>query len=152
EGDCGCEHDNNNFAPRIGLAFQANRKTVIRSGIGLFYGQPDAISHDGDARFTNQPPEFSEFSFPTDRLFQPALIVRDGFPAGLSPPTTVKANVPIKTPPPYMPSQYTSQCFFDVQRELPLNTVFPVSYIGTSSKHMVWPPNLTQPRTPGAAA
>ena len=41
---------------------------------------------------------------------------------------------------------------FDVQRELPLNTVFTVSYIGTSSKHMVWTRNLNQPLTPGAAA
>lgn len=152
DGDCGCEHDNNNFAPRIGLAFQATRKTVVRSGIGLFYGQPDAISHDGDARFTNLPPEFSEFSFPTDRLFQPALIVRDGFPAGLLPTTTVQANVAIKTATAYMPSQYTSQWFFDIQREIPLNTVLTVSYIGTSSKHMVWTRNLNQPLAPGAAA
>ena len=89
ESDCGCEHDDNNFAPRIGFAFRVTDKTVIRSGVGLFYGQPDAISHDGDARFTNQPSEFSELSIPTDRLFQPALIVRDGFPAGLLPSTIV---------------------------------------------------------------
>ena len=152
EGDCGCEHDNNNIAPRIGVAFQATRKTVVRSGFGLFYGQPDAISHDGDARFAHQPPDFSEFTFPTDRLFQPALIVRQGFPAGLLPATTVQSNVGIKTATPYMPSQYTSQWFFDVQRELPLNTVLTVSYIGTGSKHMVWTRNLNQPLTPGAAA
>jgi hypothetical protein len=152
EGDCGCEHDNNNFAPRIGVAFQATRKTVIRSGFGLFYGQPDAISHDGDARFANLPPDFSEFSFPTDRLFQPALVVREGFPAGLLPATTVQANVAIKTATPFMPSQYTSQWFFDVQRELALNTVLTLSYIGTSSKHMVWTRNINQPLTPGAAA
>ena len=47
--------DRNNLAPRIGIAFQPTRKTVIRSGFGLFYGQPDAISHDGDARFSHQP-------------------------------------------------------------------------------------------------
>jgi hypothetical protein len=152
EGDCGCEHDNNNFAPRVGIAFQATRKMVIRSGVGLYYGQPDSISHDGDGRFYNQAPEFSEFTFPTDRLFQPALIVRDGFPAGLLPATTVQSNVAIKTALTFMPSQYTSQWFFDVQRELPLNTVFTLSYIGTSSKHMVWTRNLNQPLTPGAAA
>jgi hypothetical protein len=152
EGDCGCEHDNNNFAPRLGLAFQATRKTVIRSGVGLYYGQPDAVSHDGDARFANQPPEFSEYSFPTDRLFQPALTVRNGFPTGLLPTTTVQANVGIRTAVPFMPSQYTSQWFFDIQRELPLDTVLTASYIGTSSKHMVWTRNLNQPLTPGAAA
>ena len=93
ESDCGCEHDNNNIAPRIGLAYQVTPKTVLRSGFGIFlHGQPDAVSHDGDARFSNQPPEFSEISFPTDRLFQPALIVREGFPAGLLPATSIQQN------------------------------------------------------------
>ena len=152
EDDCGCEHDNNNFAPRIGLAYQLTQKTVLRSGFGIFYGQPDAVSHDGDARFSNQPPEFSELSFPTDRLFQPALVVGQGFPTGLLPTTTIQTNVGVKTALPFMPSQYSSQWFFDVQRELPFNTVVTLSYLGTSSKHMVWTRNLNQPYTPGAAA
>ena len=29
--------DNNNFAPRLGVAFRLNRKTVIRGGYGIFY-------------------------------------------------------------------------------------------------------------------
>ncbi|HYP13477.1 MAG TPA: TonB-dependent receptor, partial [Bryobacteraceae bacterium] len=152
ESDCGCEHDNNNIAPRVGLAFQLTPRTVVRSGFGLFYGQPDAISHDGDARFSHQPPEFSELTFPTDRLFQPALVVRNGFPAGLLPATAVQTNVGVKTALPFMPSQYTSQWFFDVQQEIPFNTVVTLSYLGTSSKHMVWTRNLNQPFTPGPAA
>ncbi len=32
--------DGNNFAPRIGLAYTLTPKTVIRSGFGVFYGQP----------------------------------------------------------------------------------------------------------------
>jgi hypothetical protein len=152
EGDCGCEHDNNNIAPRLGVAFQLTPKTVVRSGFGIYYGQPDSVSHDGDARFANLPPDFSEFSFPTDRLFQPALVIREGFPSGLLPATTVQQNVGVKTARPYMPSQYASQWFFDVQRELPLDSVVTLSYIGTSTKHMVWTRNLNQPLTPGAAA
>lgn len=152
ENDCGCQHDNNNIAPRIGLAFQLTPKTVVRSGFGIFYGQPDSVSHDGDGRFYNQPPEFTEISFPTDRLFQPALIVRQGFPTGLLPTTTLRQNVAAKMALPFMPAQYTSQWFFDVQQQLPYDTVFTMSYLGTSSKHMVWTRNLNQPLTPGAAA
>jgi hypothetical protein len=152
ENDCGCEHDNDNIAPRIGIAFQAAQKTVVRSGFGIFYGQPDAVSHDGDARFANLPPDFSELSFPTDRLFQPALVVQQGFPTGLLPSTTVQSNVAVKMATPFMPSQYTSQWFLDVQQEIPFDTVVTLSYLGTSSKHMVWTRNLNQPLTPGAAA
>ena len=32
--------DRNNFAPRIGIAYSLNSKTVIRSGFGVFYGEP----------------------------------------------------------------------------------------------------------------
>src|SRR5262249_9473276 len=68
-GDCGCRHDLKNFAPRVGFAFQWTPRTVVRSGFGIFYGAPDSISHDGTGRFYNQAPDFTEISFPTDRLF-----------------------------------------------------------------------------------
>jgi hypothetical protein len=152
EGDCGCEHDNNNFAPRVGLALQLTPKTVLRTGFGMFYGQPDSISHDGDGRFYNQPPDFTEISFPTDRLYEPALVVKNGFPTGLLPATEIRSNVTAKAALTYMPAQFASQWFFDMQRELPLNIVVTLSYIASSSKHMVWTRNLNQPLTPGAAA
>src|SRR2546425_3431768 len=34
--------DTNNFAPRIGLAYQATNKLVIRTGYGIFYGGGEA--------------------------------------------------------------------------------------------------------------
>jgi hypothetical protein len=48
-GDCGCKADWNNFAPRIGLAWKLNEKTVIRSGFGIYYAQPDGF----DSQFSN---------------------------------------------------------------------------------------------------
>ncbi|HYP05829.1 MAG TPA: TonB-dependent receptor, partial [Bryobacteraceae bacterium] len=38
----GCAYtDRNNFAPRVGLAYAANERTVIRSGFGMFYAGND---------------------------------------------------------------------------------------------------------------
>jgi hypothetical protein len=34
-----------NFAPRVGLAYQLNSKTVIRAGYGVFYGFPDVQNY-----------------------------------------------------------------------------------------------------------
>jgi outer membrane receptor protein involved in Fe transport len=31
--------DSNNFAPRIGIAWQPTKKTVVRAGYGMFYGK-----------------------------------------------------------------------------------------------------------------
>ena len=152
ESDCGCEHDNNDFAPRLGFAFQVNERTVIRSGFGLFYGAPDAISHDGSGRFYHQPPDFTEISFPTDQLVQPALVVRNGFPTGLIPATTVQELVSIRPAYRFIPTQHAAQWFFDIQRELPGGTVLTVSYLGASTRHMIRHRNMNQPLTPGPGA
>jgi outer membrane receptor protein involved in Fe transport len=149
ESDHGGELDNNNFAPRVGLAWQVNDKTVFRSGFGLYYGQPDAISHDGDARFANLPPEFTEISLQTDRLVQPAMVVKNGFPTGLLPTTVIQENVTVKTAIPYMPSQYAMQWFADIQRQLPFQTVFTLSYLAAEARHLVWTRNINTPLTPG---
>jgi hypothetical protein len=152
EGDCGCRQDNNDFAPRIGFAFQLTERTVLRSGFGLFYGAPDAIAHDGSGRFYHLPPDFTEISFPTDQLVQPALIVRNGFPTGLIPATTVQENVTVRSAYPFIPTQYASQWFLDVQRELPGRTVLTLSYLGAATRHMIRHRNLNQPLTPGPGA
>jgi hypothetical protein len=149
EGDCGCDQDWNNFAPRIGLAYQLTAKTVLRSGFGILYGQPDAISFFGDARYQNLPPEFTEITFPTDRLLSPSRIVSQGFPAGLIPATEVLENVFVNTAARFMPSQYSMQWFLDVQREMPKNFLLTLSYLGTGSHHMVQIRNMNQPLTPG---
>ena len=80
--DCGCDRDWNNFAPRVGMAYQLTPRTVFRSGFGLYYGEPDAISFFGDARFQNLPPDFTEITFPSDRLVQPGERGGQGFPGG----------------------------------------------------------------------
>ena len=152
EGDCGCKPDSNNFAPRVGLAWQATPKTVVRTGFGLYYGQPDAIAHDGDARFYHQPPDFTEISFPTDQLLEPALVVKNGFPPGLLPTTEIRENVTVRSAFESMPSQYSMQWFLDLQREIAFDTILTFSYIGMGARHLTLTRNIDQPLTPAAGA
>jgi hypothetical protein len=151
-GDCGCEVPRANFAPRIGFAYQASPKTVIRSGFGTFYGQADHLAHDGSASFFHQPPDWTEIGLPTDRLRQPAAFVATGFPAGLIPTTQLRANSVGRAAYRRMPTQYSLQWFFDIQRELPLDTVATLSYIGNGSRHLHIFANFNQPFTPGPGA
>ena len=53
--DCGCREDFDNFAPRLGLAYRANNKTVLRAGAGLYYGEPDNPQSES-ARFMTGAP------------------------------------------------------------------------------------------------
>lgn len=150
--DCGCSFDFHNFAPRIGFAWQAAPKTVLRSGFGIYYGTPDDISQDGSGPFANQAPAFTEISFATDRLLQPALVVSQGFPAGLLPTTVVRANTSAKGAYSYMPTQYAMEWFADLQRQLPLNTVLTISYAGSGTRHLVQNLDVNQPLLPGPGA
>src|SRR5690606_38018323 len=44
--DCGCKNDHNNFAPRFGIAYQVTPGTVIRTGAGIYYGEPNSITNE----------------------------------------------------------------------------------------------------------
>ena len=146
--DCGCVQNNLNFSPRLGLAYQATPNTVIRTGFGTYYGEPSIEDADG-ARYFIEPPTWTELSLPTDRLFQPAMVVSQGFTPGLFPVTTVQANSSVITAQEKKPNQYTLEWFFDVQRQLPGNIVVTASYMGEGARDIAWTQNLNTPLTPG---
>ena len=146
--DCGCVQNNKNFSPRLGFAFQASPKTVIRSGFGTYYGEPSYENEDA-ARFFNQPPNFTEISFPTDKLLSPALVVAQGFPAGLLPTSVVRQNSSVSTAQPYKPNQYSVEWFFDVQQQLPAQIVLTMSYLGEGVRQLAFPQNINTPFAPG---
>ena len=66
--------DRNNFAPRVGFAFQLTPKTVIRSGYGVFYSSyeagPLSIPNPG-----NNPPFFLESNWNQVNFVTPNPIV-----------------------------------------------------------------------------
>jgi hypothetical protein len=126
------------FAPRIGASFAADKDTVIRAGFGLVYAPSalQAAGTTGDAGtqgFAGQ----TNFSFTHDNeqtinttLDNPA---KDGFslPLGVAggPGTDIGNNIAdsffssVRNP-------YSIQTNFNVQRALPLNTIFEIGYIG----------------------
>ncbi len=146
--DCACDVNAHNFAPRVGLAYQLFSKTVVRAGFGVFFGETDAYNES--ERYNKEPPQWTEVSFSTDELFNPALIVQNGFPPGLIPTTTLQPNVTVDASTNYMPDQYSQEWFLDVQREFGPNAVLTVSYVGTGTRHLIQTLNWDQPYVPEA--
>ncbi len=144
--DSGGEMDKNNFAPRVGIAFLANNRTVIRAGAGIFYGESDSIMVQA-ARFHTGPPFANEFTAPQPRDFS-SLIVRDGFPAA-NPNGLPRAGL---SPWVYQdgawPQLYAAQWFFDIQRELGFDTLLTIGYHGSSTSHIPVTMNTNHPLTP----
>jgi len=138
DGDCGCRQDLNNFAPRVGLAWQANSKTVIRSGFGLIYGQADNAEKQ-TAVWAVQAPDYVETSFATLDRIHPLMTLRDGLPSIQIPSPAVPgpAKVGINAREAFLPTQYSEQWFFDVQRELPLAMTVTLGYAGNGTHKMI---------------
>lgn len=146
--DCACINDKNNFAPRIGLAYRLNDQTVIRGGAGIFYGEHDNTGGEA-ARFNTGAPQSNEFDNAQPREMT-TFFTRNGFPAstraGLP---RAGLNVNVKTEGVW-PSFYAAQWFFDIQRELPGNTLLTIGYNGSSTSQIHGSININRPTTPHA--
>jgi hypothetical protein len=147
--DCGCDEDFNNFAPRLGLAYRINDKTVVRAGAGIYYGEPDNPQSES-ARFMTGPPRAGELNLSNFTSFVSTPIFVD---EGLPPFTTgeVLQGVAVAVSYDKQPTFYAGQWFFDIQRELPFDTLLTLGYIGTKASHLWTGRDLNTPFAPDGA-
>ncbi|HMD15307.1 MAG TPA: TonB-dependent receptor [Terriglobales bacterium] len=138
--------DLNNFAPRIGLAYQLSDKLVLRGGYGVFYGGQENGPFSNPSPGFN-PPFFSSESFTTPCTAAsanpnyldcsistanngglPLNVLQNGFPANsLSNPNTPT----LYSIDPHLVTPYTQQWHMGLQYQLPADTVLEVSYAGS---------------------
>jgi hypothetical protein len=136
--------DTNNFGPRLGFAyhFPSKRDTVIRGGIGVFYG-PTVSNSIGDV---------ASLGFSTSASYtasvaetQNALILRNGFPATTRQPLTPafgavavgqKPNTSVSFFNPQQVAPISYQYNFGIQREVARDLLVEVGYIGNVSHHL----------------
>jgi len=132
-----------NFAPRFGLAYQINGKTVVRSAFGMFIGNYEGT---GGGRFLlGNPPNTISIQLSTDSL-RPAFLLQDGLPAGALDPKNL-ANVRLSSfdVSPKWPK--SMQWNLNIQRQLPKDMVFEVGYYASKSTHLPvrWNANYALP-------
>jgi hypothetical protein len=138
--------DLHNFAPRVGLAFKINDKLVLRSSYGIFYGGQE------NGPYSNPSPGFNPPFFVTQAFNMPCATnaanpafplfdcsipgfnsLQQGFPASslVDPNTPLLFSISPKISTPFM-----QQWFLGFQYELPANTVFEISYVGSHGSHL----------------
>ena len=123
-----------NFAPRLGVAYQLDHKTVVRAGAGTFYGGQGALG--ASARQVNNFPYNVSVTL-TGTNTTPALQLSTGFPAGLmqsvgAPPANSTWDVWSK----YFPEPAIYQWNFTVERELARGLALTAAYVGSSSSYL----------------
>jgi hypothetical protein len=134
--------DKNNFAPRLGLAWQAAPKTVVRAGAGMYYSLTDDSSV---SRLTNSLPASLTQTVPGDafnlsfigyeNLFPTAVAIGPGTPVNL-----YSIMLDQRT-------SYAMQFSASIQREIGKDTVLEVGYVGTMGRKLQqnWQPSNAEP-------
>jgi hypothetical protein len=131
--------DTNNFMPRLGFAYSANAKTVLRGGYGIYFGSlgtrlEDAIQTGFIQNTTLIPTLDGGQTF--------AATLANPFPNGFLPPLGSAAGALTNvgnaiTFNPYHPSAARLQKFqFDIERELPGHVLLDVGYMGARDRDL----------------
>ncbi|HLM79845.1 MAG TPA: TonB-dependent receptor [Terriglobales bacterium] len=143
--------DRNNFAPRIGLAYQLSDRLVLRSGYGIFYGGQE------NGPFSNPSPGFNPPFLSSEAYNAPCQapsassaqdcsisaannngLALNQLQAGFS-NNTLTGKSPLSDPnapelyslDPHLVTPYTQQWHLGIEYQLPADTVLAVSYAGS---------------------
>ncbi|MBK7930961.1 MAG: TonB-dependent receptor [Bryobacterales bacterium] len=137
--------DRNNWAPRIGLAWQATPTTVVRSAYGLFYDNTVPVNFDQLS--VMNPPFYLRTDIPTGNQNATSnLIVRNGFAANALQPNVLAGRALFSAWPYEFPDGLTHQWNINIQKSLPGNSVLSAAYVGTNSVHRrSGPVDINQP-------
>jgi hypothetical protein len=131
------QSDRNNFAPRFGFSYQADRsaKTVVRGGWGIYYAH-----YSGDiAGYLSSGP----YSFSTtinNPAGTPAFTLANPFATAGTP-----GSITLNAISPNLRNSYAMQYSLSVERELGRNIGLRVSYIGTNGTQLPYQRNVNQP-------
>lgn len=121
------------WAPRLGVAYSLNTKTVIRAGVGIFYS--NEITEGGMQSMEVNPPWNIRSVFTTNKKAAPTLILSDGFAANaLSLANASNVQLVSYDRRGVTPTDY--QWNFNIQRQLPGSILLEVGYYGNKLDHM----------------
>jgi hypothetical protein len=131
--------DLNNFAPRLGLAYQASPKTVVRSGFGVFYGRDEDLGII--RRLPNNPPFITSATVTGDQT-NPAYLLKDGIPPNAL--SAASGVTDVNSFPFEFRTPYVIQWNLNIQRELAGAFVAQVGYTGSEAHKLPEVVNINQ--------
>lgn len=132
--------DTNNFAPRLGMAYQLNSSTVLRAGVGTFFADDPFIGASG--RLPANPPFNVQNSFTTDNV-HPTLTLSGGFPANSLTGVVNPATVTLTAFNPNFKQGYVYHWSGGIQKQVK-QYVFEANYVGTKGTQLPLTYNVNQ--------
>ena len=147
--------DRNNFAPRLGVVYKLNEKTVLRGGYGIFYNLFDRVGSE-DQLALNLPGLVNK-AFPAPSAAAgPTFFLQQGLPGGATNPPNLDPAagqlkaVRLRAVSNSAPKTTVNQASLGFQRELTRGLVLTLDGIWTKGTNLASLVNLNQP-LPNAA-
>jgi carboxypeptidase family protein/TonB-dependent receptor-like protein len=140
--------DRNNFAPRVGVVYKLDDKTILRGGWGVFYNLFDRVGSE-DQLALNLPGLVNKTI--TQTSGSPVFFLQQGFPAGflntpnLDPAAGQLKAVRLRSVDQNDPNTMTNQASAGVQRDVAANMVLSVDFIYSRGTDLATLINLNQP-------
>lgn len=129
------------FAPRFGIAWQVDRKTVVRTAYGIFYNTTFVQELQDKRKFW---PYTIQQLISSNTGTIPDLLITDAGPAFSN--TSAIGGWPQD---PYKRSPYSQQWNFTIQRQLMNDMTVDIGYVGSSNKHQIGYTSVNQVVSPG---
>ena len=137
-----------NFAPRFGVAYSINDKTILRGGYGYYYSLFERFGSENQLGL-NPPFLINKTPAVAGNSKTPVLIAQNGFPTGFVDPANVNLSqlqaFHIRAVNPHQPAPNVQQWSLGFQRELPYQFTADINYVGTKSTHLDVLNDLNQP-------
>jgi hypothetical protein len=149
--------DRNNFAPRLGVVYNLDEKTLVRGGWGIFYNLFDRVGSED--QLAENLPGLNNPNPPTATLATgPLFFLRQGFPASFStlpnldPAAGDLKRIRFRAVSNDAPKTTINQASFGAQRELTTGMVLSADFVYTRGSDLATLVNLNQPlpNAPGA--
>ncbi|HEY1945576.1 MAG TPA: TonB-dependent receptor [Bryobacteraceae bacterium] len=133
--------DRNNWAPRIGLAYQLFPKTVIRAGFGMYYTLEDA----GEHVLLFNPPRVSVRNTLSDQLnLSTSPLLDAGFPPYVATTNFQNKFLSIAGRPSNFPAAYSEQWNFTIEHQV-AGFLIEAAYVGNEAHKLIANTNINQP-------
>ncbi len=133
--------DRNNWAPRVGLAYQLDSKTVVRGGFGMFYTLEDAGEH---VLMFNPPMSATRTSASDQVNTSTSPTLSKGFAPFTPAATFQNLFIALNARPFNFPAAYSGQWNVTLQRQVG-GWAFEAAYVGNEAHKLLADSNENQP-------
>ena len=135
-----CNNSDTKFAPRFGIVYALDPKSVVRAGYGLFYApiyySTSASLAPGYVATTTYVASNNNFNTPANNLSNP-------YPGGLNQPVGNTLGLKqglgdsVSTIDQGRRSPYVQQYSLDIEREMPYGLALQIGYVGSKGKNLL---------------